>query len=671
MMVRLIRGTVALALAPVLAAADRPRQESALADSSLEDLMNVEVTSVSRKKQPLSKSAAAVYVITQSDIQRSGATSIPEALRLAPGLMVARLDSNKWAIGARGTTGRLANKTLVLIDGRSVYTNIYSGVYWDQNDTLLEDIERIEVIRGPGGTMWGANAVTAVINIITKSTRHTQGLLATAGGGNYERGFGSVRYGGSKGDNLHYRAYSKFFNRGELRNDKGMPAGDDWNSLRGGARLDWDPTLRDSISIHGDLYRERAGESVMPNYSFVPNSAWVGSQINGHGGYAQFRWERTLSDTSDMAFQTYFNHEGREEGMGDAETSNWDFDFQHHRTLGERNDLLWGVSYRLYADNVRACDLTSYSVIQPEQSSSSLYSAFAQNDFSLVPNRLTLTAGAKLLHNRYTGFEIQPSVRLLWTPNARQSLWTSVSRAVRTPSRKDLDVYILFSIPRQMIPFVPAGAQGVLLGDPNFRSEVLHAYEGGWRWQAGSRVTVDVAVFVNSLLGLQSISPFVRPPAGLPRQVILAARLQNSLNQRSGGVEAATTYRLRRNLRAHANYTWFRPGEAETIAGMGINPYAIDRAFRTHQAQTGLSWDVARGKLFDLNVYAYSGLARQPVKPEVRADARFAIRTGERTEWSVGIQDMFADQRTEYTLDEYVKSSNVTRSVYMKVTWGR
>jgi iron complex outermembrane receptor protein len=235
----------------------KPRDLTAL---SLEELMNIEVTSVSKKEQKLSQAAAAVYVITQEDIRRSGATSIAEALRMAPGVQVARMNGSKWAISARGFNGRFANKLLVLIDGRSVYTPLFSGVYWDVQDTLLEDIDRIEVIRGPGATMWGANAVNGVINIITKAASQTQGGLVSAGGGTEERGFGGLRYGGPLGPNSHYRLYAKYSKRNHLWTESGLGAPDEWDALRGGFRMDLNLSRHDSLTLQGDLYRNQEAQ---------------------------------------------------------------------------------------------------------------------------------------------------------------------------------------------------------------------------------------------------------------------------------------------------------------------------------------------------------------------------------------------------------------------------
>jgi iron complex outermembrane recepter protein len=651
---------------PGLFAADR-----ALADASLEDLMKIEVTSVSRKRQLLSKSAAAVYVLTQEDIARSGATSIPEVLRLVPGLMVARIDSNKWAVGARGESGRFSNKMLVLIDGRTVYTNLYSGVYWDQNDTLLEDVERIEIIRGPGGTMWGANAVNAVINIITKSAQQTQGMLATVGGGTQDRGFGAIRYGGETRDAVHYRGYVKYFNRGSLLTDQGLSAHDEWDSLRGGGRLEWAPSRRDRLTVHGDLYRGRGNENVSESvFSLVPGPAFHGDLATS-GGYALGRWEHSLAGGSDLAFQSYIQRENRDEAMGRLANLVGDIDFQHHAGIGARHDVLWGAAYRLTTDTVSVGPATASlgKVFVPESRRDSLYSAFLQDEFGLLPGRLILTAGTKLQHNDYTGFEVQPNVRMLWTPNPRHSVWAAVSRAVRTPSRRDHD---LAGLPFELPPPAPAGSVGLVQGNRAFRSETLLAHEAGWRWQPGNRVSLDLSGYVGQMRGLQKVAagvPWIRLNPTV--QIVLPLSFSNAEAEKRGGVELASTFQMTRKWRIHANYSWYRPWDT-VQERTDINTFHLQQTtYREHQAQFRSSWEVRRGVSLDCNLFALSGMPGSGINRGVRADVRLAVRAGEATEWSVGLQDLFDARRSEFGIEDYVRNSQVARAISFKLTWGR
>ena len=318
---------------------------SDLTSMSLEDLMQVKVRSVSRKDQQMARVAAAVFVLTREDIRRSGATNIPEALRMVPGMQVARISASQYAVSVRGFNSRVADKMLVLIDGRSVYNDLYSGVFWDQNEVMLADVERIEVIRGPGGTMWGANAVNGVINVITRKAEDTQGGLVEAQAGNSLHAATSLRYGGRKGDNLFYRLGASYSDTGNESAADGSSAADSWHTARMGARLEWQPSSHDSLTFHGDAYRggESQRENALPGFTGVlPASV---AAVSFSGGYALGRWERTFSN-SDIALQVYFNRETRAESLGGGRLNTFDFDFQHHLKLGERHDVIWGLSYR-------------------------------------------------------------------------------------------------------------------------------------------------------------------------------------------------------------------------------------------------------------------------------------------------------------------------------------
>ena len=314
--------------------------------------MSIEVTSVSKKAEPLSEAAAAVYVLTGDDIRRSGATTVADALRLVPGVEAARLDSSKWAISTRGFAGRFANKLLVLVDGRSVYTPLYSGVYWEEQDLPLDDIERIEVVRGPGGTLWGANAVNGVINIITKSAKDTQGGLITAGGGTEEKLFGTVRYGGQAGEDAFYRVYAKAFDRDGSVDPTGADTDDDWSMRRTGFRIDWAASGDDALIVHGDLYQGEAGQTVLLPSPAFPYSTLVDDDIDMGGGNLVLRWEHTYGDDSDMALQLYYDRAERREAMYDYRRDTVDLDFQRRNPLGERHEIIWGLGYRVVADHL-------------------------------------------------------------------------------------------------------------------------------------------------------------------------------------------------------------------------------------------------------------------------------------------------------------------------------
>jgi len=344
------------------------------------------------------------------DIRRSGATSIMDALRMVPGLHVARINANKWAISSRGFNNEFANKMLVMIDGRSIYTPHYGGVRWDTYDVMLEDVERIEVIRGPGGTLWGANAVNGIINIFTKHTRDTQGTLVTGGGGTEEQGFGAVRYGDKMGDNTHLRVYSKYFNRDDGTQMTGASGRDGWNVFRGGFRIDHDPTDRDQWTLLADIHDGNVGQLGTEHSLTAPFSQPYIHENTLNGGDMLARWKRTFSPDSDMTLQVYYNRERRLEKVFSESLNTYDIDFQHRFPWHDNHEITWGLGYRLDRHNLDGS--FSYS-LDPRYDNLNLYSGFVQDKVSLVPDRVELTIGTKVLQHHCSDVEFQPSVRLL------------------------------------------------------------------------------------------------------------------------------------------------------------------------------------------------------------------------------------------------------------------
>ena len=390
---------LALALAfnlTTLPAGAAIRSPEDLTELSLEELLNVEVTSVSKKGQPLAQAAAAIFVITQEDIRRSGVTSIPEALRMAPGINVAKVDDNKWAITARGFNDRYSSKLLVLMDGRTLYTPFFAGVYWELQDYALEDIERIEVIRGPGGALWGANAVNGVINIITKKAKDTQGALASTVVGT-EEAIGTLRYGGTVGDNFHYRVYGKTFNRDTSYAPGG--AHDDWRTGRGGLRADWDIGSHDSLTVHGNYSDGRAGDRVtLPRLS-APFGTQSRDEDAGLASQSVLaNWTHRFGSQSETQLHFYYDQYRRDSVTIGERVNTYDVDFQHRIGLpfGLGHDVVWGLGYRLMSDRFRPG--TAITLATPARDIS-LYSAFLQDEISLVPDTLSLTLGSKFLHN--------------------------------------------------------------------------------------------------------------------------------------------------------------------------------------------------------------------------------------------------------------------------------
>jgi len=459
---------------------------------SLEDLMHIEVSLTSRTVERLIDTPAAVYVLTGQDLRRSRATTLPEALRLVPGVEVARIDANKWGVATRGFNGRFANKLLVLIDGRAVYTPFFSGVMWEIKDVLLEDVERIEVIRGPGGTLWGANAVNGIINIITASAQNTQGGLVKVGGGTKERGLMRLRYGGNLDENTHFRIYGKASAHDHFVDASGRSGADDWQMGRGGFRLDRNLGTGRSLTWQGDVYRVERGQIYRFPELTPPYIRLVEDDTRLAGGHLQGRWQHTFADSSELRLQVYYDRtEWDDELIGEIRDT-YDLDFQHRFNWTEQQELVWGVGYRFTTDNF---DNSPIFALHPEHRGSPLYSAFVQDRIALN-ERLKLFLGTKFEHNDFTGIEYQPGARLLWTPHVQHVIWTAITRAVRTPSRADDDVRLLNRVlpPGEFFLDSPP-ILAINTGDRSFKSERLLAFELGYRLHLRQGLSFDLATF--------------------------------------------------------------------------------------------------------------------------------------------------------------------------------
>ena len=510
---------------------------------SLEELMNIEVISVSKKSQKLSESAAAIFVITQDDIRRSGATTIADTLRMVPGLQVARINSHAWGISARGFNGLYASKLLVLVDGRSVYNPEFSGVYWDTVDTMLEDIERIEVIRGPGGTLWGANAVNGIINIITKKSEDTQGNLVVTGAGTEERGFLSARHGGilNEENQTYYRLYAKSFQRDSLAN--GIQE-DSWKMNRGGFRLDSRPSSKNSWTLQGDAYNGTKDDIHWGTLE-AGEAKVLGTNLLG-------RWQHKISDSSELTFQTYYDYNQRDMPITKLTNHIVDFDMQHRLGLNDTHELLWGVGYRLRSNEIKDAPIISFD---PSKRTDSIFNAFIQDEITLLPEELVLTIGSKFEHNDYTGFEVQPNIRLLWVPNEKYTLWGAISRATRTPSRISQDMWLEVLIPEKNNPYFPIPLISKGVGNKDTVSEVVQAYELGMR-KASSNISIDMALFYNQyydlIVGKQSVQP------NIPTEISVINEWVNELDADTYGMEFAFDWFPNDILRFQSHYTYLK-----------------------------------------------------------------------------------------------------------------
>ena len=622
---------LALLIAPRPASAQTgPAVESPedLKQLSLEELFDVEVTSVSKKAEPVSKTAAAVHVVTADDIRQLGVLSIPEALRYIPGVEVARIDSRSYAITARGFNGTTANKLLVLMDGRSVYTPLYSGVFWDAQDALLEDIEQIEVIRGPGATIWGANAVNGVIDIISKNAAGTQGFLVTGGAGDTERGFGGVRYGGTVGPRGFYRVYGKVFDRGPSLLPNGQGAGDASRMRQGGFRADWTPTTADGFTLQGDLY----GSDIDRRNSDPTNLS---------GGNARAQWTRAFSDHSDLQLQAYFDRTSREvPSTFREELDTYDLTLNHRFAPAARHDVVWGLGYRLTDDDVQG---SAFLAFLPPRVTHRLYTGFVQDQVTLRADRLYLTLGSKVEHNSYTGFEYQPGARLAWTPGPDQTLWAAVSRAVRAPSRIDRDF------------FVPAQPPYLLVGDPTFDSEVLNAYELGYKSRPVHDLTTSISTFYNVYDKLRSLE------AGPP------FFLANGANGRTYGVEVEGTLQASRRWRLSAGYTFLR-------ILLEVEPTSTDTQAERQEGDSPRNQAFARSSItlphhltFDAAARFVDKLPNQSVPAYTALDGRLAWQPSKSGEIAVIGQGLFDSRHPEFGMP--ATRREIGRSIYGKATW--
>lgn len=604
---------------------------SALKKLSVEELMAIEVTSVSKRPEKLSETASAIQVITQEDIRRSSATNLPEALQLSPNLHVELLNSYAWLITSRGFKAPFANKLLVMIDGRTVYSPLFAGVFWDVQNTLLEDLDRIEVISGPGGTLWGTNAVNGVINVVSRPAAETQGLYVSAAAGTHLQHGGALRYGGTLGQNLHFRVFAQRQARNHLIMQDGSDASDAWSINHGGFRVDWQASEADAVTVQGALYG--GTEQTLPE----------DSEMNGQHLLA--RWTHRFSPASDLRVQAYVDRTWRNDQPTTVtdELETYDLEFQHRFPAGARHGILWGAGYRLMVnDMATTTDLVGFL---PPHRNMHRFNGFVQDDFALVHDRLQATIGTKLEHNDFAGFALQPSARLAWTPDTRQTVWGAVSRAVRSPSRIDVDYHLpTYSVP----PDMPSVA-----GGPNFVSEKLTAYELGYRVRPAAPLLLSLATFYNRYDDLYSVE-------ALPGT--LTFQIQNGTEGTSWGVELSGTYQPLERWQLRGGYTHLqvdlrsKPGRDFTT--FDLSTLANDPSHR-FLLQSAL--DLPGRLQFDVTGFYVS----EHPEPRLPAYADFNVRLAWALKgWEVAVagQNILADRQSELGLE-------IPRSVYGKLTW--
>jgi iron complex outermembrane recepter protein len=641
---------------------------AALADEKLEDLMNIEVTSVSKTEQKLSETASAIFVITQEDIRNSGASNVPDLLRMVPGLDVARINSSTWAISARGQNNEFANELLVLVDGRSVYTPFYGGVYWDAQDFVLEDIDRIEVICGPGGAIWGENAVNGVINIITKRADKTQGALVTMGGGTSDEAIGQARYGGQVGK-VNYRVFTSAREEDGSFDPQTGPSFDAWSLAHGGFRTDTDVSPHDKLTVQGDLYEGQNGQ-----YSYLlPSLAAtavvrVNNHFNQSGGNIEGRWDHQFSSGSDMSISYYHDQLGWVGfGFGERRKTD-DVSVQRHIRWGERQDIIGGAEYRYTADRIAQGNPTLYLV--PVNYAEPLSSLFAQDSIALLPHRLTLTVGAKLEHNVFTGFKLEPDVRIAWTPDQRYTMWGAISNAERAPDRADTGLRWDLDAAQG-----PGGIPIIvrLYGNPAAKSEGVDAYEAGFRSQVRKSMSLSVSTFFNSYSHQRTYepgAPFLETDPQ-PIHIVYPENTANNLSGNSGGLEASASWKATSWWSISPGYSLVQ-FHFHTAAGSPdvTSAERTDGSSPEQQAQIRSHFTLPNQFAFDWNTYFVDRLPALQIPAYTRLDLQLTRHLGKEWEISAVGQNLLSDHHAEFrNTPVYFGSSDVRRSVFVKLAW--
>lgn len=634
---------------------------------SMEQLGDIEVTTVSKAPEQVWRTPTAVFVITQEDIRRSGATSIPETLRLAPGVEVARIDADHWSVAIRGFAGQFSKNLLVLIDGRSVYTPLFSGVYWDVQNVMLEDVDRIEVIRGPGATIWGANAVNGVINIITKSAKDTHGVLSALGGGNEDQGTSDARYGGTVSKNFNYRLYAMGSTRGPEFHSDGDNF-DHWRMGQIGFRTDWKRRDNDSFTVQGDLYRGESGESILIA-SFSPlTEAPEEGKAYVSGGNLLARWDHRGAEGQDIQIQAYLDRTNRQDFELGETRDTFDFDFIQHVRVHSDQELTWGLGARVSPSNfIQSSDGVNF---RPSRQIDSLYSGFVQYQLPIVSDKFALTAGTKLEHNNFSGFEYQPSVRLLWTPTMHQSFWMAATRAVRTPSRVDQDVQFLILV--RASPPPPVLFE--IVGNPKLKAEQLIAYEAGYRSRVKPHGYVDLTAFYNVHNDLQGYGPISLAESNTPPPIdlLLVLPYANVIEGRTAGFEIAPSWEIKPWWRVRGSYSFLhmdlkdKPGF--TDVGNLLRSYTGSSPSHVVSFQSLV--DLPRHFELDQSYRYVSELSEYSVHPNSTADVRVGWRPGKGLDFSAIGQNLFRPTHPEFGSDPG-PLVGIKRSVYLRLTWTR
>ncbi len=639
-----------------LAAQDQvqePRRE--VTDIDLDDLLKVHVISPARKEQAVTDVPAAVTVLRDEDLRRLGVTTLPEALRAVPGFHVGRNQSSVWAVSPRGFSDELSNKLLVLVDGRSVYSPLHSGVYWDVQDLFLEDVDRIEVVRGPGGTLWGANAINGVVNVITKPAGETQGVLLTGGGGTEERAFGGARYGFKASDDVDVRVFAKYAQRDDALDgvDPTRRAYDGWNIAHGGFRADWKAGAEDKVTFSADYYEGQVKEQIQNAILVAPFSETLRNRMDVKGANALGRWERSFGPTSSLSVQMYYDYTFRDEAVFKDELNTGDLDVQYRFTPIEANDLVVGAGYRIYRSATRG---TFSFNVTPQGHTDDVISAFVQDEILMIKDRLRFTIGSKFEQNDYSGFEFQPGARLAWTPAENHMGWASITRAVRTPSIIDVDGRLTPTV----IGGGPFPVAVSILGNDDFQTETLRSAEAGYRWRPAEPLSLDLAGFLNHYDRIRTGSigtPFIEtdPP---PLHAVVPVNLENDQHGQTRGVELAANLQAASWWLVQTNYSYLH---------MNMNQGDTNRRSPHQQVWLRSAFDLPGNFQVDATARYVSGLPAFDLKSYVEAELRLAWHDRERrVEAAIVGQNLAHKSHPEFDVE--TKRSEIQRGVYASLT---
>jgi iron complex outermembrane recepter protein len=638
-----------------------------LAQKSIEDLMKTRISSVSKKEEQLLDTPAAVYVVSREEIRSSGARNVPDALRLVPGMDVNQIDASTFDVGIRGFDERFSNKMLVMIDGRSLYSPIFGGIYWDSIDVVMDDIDRIEVIRGPGGSLWGTNAVNGTVNIITRSSQATQGELFSERSASDMPVTLTARYGGAMGTIGTYRVFSKYTDAFGNQDAAGRHAGDGWHLLHGGFRLDLKLREPDALMLEGNVESGSFGEPLTGPLLVAPFTTTVAGINSVSGGSMLGRWTHTYAHGQESQVQVYYAKENRNATERPDDLGTVDVDVQHHFHISSRHDLVGGAGYRYSQFYAPA---TLFLTITPASQRYPLFGGFIQDEIALIPKVLSLTAGGKTEHNRFTGFDFQPSLRLNWRPSERDALWAAVSKAVKIPNILNTSMYRPVS--------ASLGSDGVdlatLVGNPKYKDEHLLTYEGGYRKQL-KRVSMDATGFVNNYNDVETNENLA--PVAHTGYTEYPAQWANNLFGKSFGAEVAASWNVIRDWKMTASYSWLK---LEMRANSQSNDTSTAVGFNagTPTDHFGVRSSFVLKKNLDFNALAQytgpmaSGLGGDspPVLPSYcRVDSNLQWRAGEYLRIDIGGQNLLYPRVTEYTGGNGAIQTLSPRNIFGRITY--